>query len=44
MIPGVENGTLDITMLDGNKTNMDQIKGINSNGEIAGDKMVANAS
>ena len=43
MIPGVENGTLDITMPDGNKTNMDQIKGINSNGEIAGDKMVANA-
>ena len=43
MIPGVENGTLDITMPDGNKTNMDQIKGINSNGEIVGDKLMTNA-
>ena len=43
MIPGVENGTLDITMPDGNKTNMDQIKGINSNGETTGDKLLTNA-
>lgn len=43
MIPGVDNGTLDITMPDGTKDNMEQIAGYNSNGEVTGDKMMTNA-
>lgn len=43
MIPGIDNGTLDVAMPDGNKTNMEQIAGFNSNGETTGDKMTTNA-
>lgn len=39
-ITGVEQGTIDITDPNGSKTNFEQISGINSNGELEGDKIV----
>lgn len=38
-ITGVEQGTIDLTDPNGSKTNFEQISGINSNGELEGDKI-----
>ena len=38
-IPGVQQGTIDMVEASGSKDAFDQIKGINSNGELTGDKI-----
>ena len=38
-IPGVQQGTIDMVEASGSKDAFDQIKGINSNGELTGDKV-----
>lgn len=40
MIPGIQQGTIDLTDPDGSKENFEQIMGINSNGELDGDKLI----
>ncbi len=43
MVTGIAQGTLDISNPQGNKTIFEQIAGINSNGEITGDKILTNS-
>ena len=42
-IPGVQQGTIDLSEPSGSKDAFDQIKGINSNGELTGDKLGTDA-
>lgn len=41
-VTGIEQGTIDVTDPTGSKTAFEQIAGLNSNGEISGDKVVTN--
>ena len=43
-IAGVEQGTIDLSDPSGSKSAFDQIKSINSNGELDGDKIMVNAT
>lgn len=43
MVPGIQQGTIDLADPDGSKAKFEQIRGINSNGELNGDKIITNA-
>lgn len=42
MVPGIQQGTIDLADPDGSKAKFEQIQGINGNGELNGDKIITN--